>query len=334
MLMNNPFISVIIPVYQVEAYLRRCLDSVINQTLREIEIICINDASPDGSLQILEEYAAKDNRIKIITFEQNKGVSVARNTGVEMAQGKYIGFVDSDDYVDLDFYEKLYFCAKKTNADIVNTGVSQKEFNGQIKKWIDNNMQLSDKILFSKYFFAAIYKKVLLIKHQIKFPQGIIYCEDTQFSFIASFSANKVETIRDTLYHHIRRENSADSRLLDHRKIESFFSAWKNILRFYNQRLDCENDYMIVIYTFVRGVRHVLKHTEEINNDLIIQNFFEMKKFFIEEYQQAIAEDSDIQMILQGIECDRVNELRKYIYAEQDRQLFENLRNKIKNGNR
>lgn len=101
-------VSVIIPVYNTEKFLRKCLDSVCNQTLQDIEIICINDCSTDGSSEILREYAGKDNRIKLIELFENGGAAKARNIGIDIAHGEYIGFVDSDDFVDLDFYEKLY----------------------------------------------------------------------------------------------------------------------------------------------------------------------------------------------------------------------------------
>ena len=99
-----PKVSVIIPVHNTASFLRRCLDSVAGQTLQDIEIICVNDASPDEASAILHEYAMRDNRMRIIEFAENKGVSVARNTGMDAANGEYIGFVDGDDYIDLDFY--------------------------------------------------------------------------------------------------------------------------------------------------------------------------------------------------------------------------------------
>ena len=113
-----PKVSVIIPVFNTEKYLTKCLDSVCNQTLSDIEIICVDDCSTDNSLNILKEYASKDNRIKLIEFKENKGAAVARNTGIIEAKGEYVGFIDSDDYVDLDFYEKLYNIGVCENADI------------------------------------------------------------------------------------------------------------------------------------------------------------------------------------------------------------------------
>ena len=114
-----PKVSVIIPVYNVEKYLRQCLDSVVNQTLKDIEIICVNDGSTDNSLEILEEYASKDSRIKIIT-QENKGLAPARNTGIENTKGEYIFFLDSDDYLTkIEIIENLYQKALQTNADVI-----------------------------------------------------------------------------------------------------------------------------------------------------------------------------------------------------------------------
>ena len=100
------------------------MDSLINQTLEDIEIICVNDGSTDNSAEILNEYAQKDCRIKIIN-QDNAGLSAARNTGINAANGEYIGYVDSDDWIDLNFYEKLYNAAKDTDADIVVAGIKR-----------------------------------------------------------------------------------------------------------------------------------------------------------------------------------------------------------------
>jgi glycosyltransferase involved in cell wall biosynthesis len=114
-----PKISIIIPVYNSEKYLRECLDSCVNQTLRDIEIICVNDASPDNSASILTEYAQQDKRVKILTHNSNKGQGAARNTGLKTAEGEYIWFVDSDDFIVLQSGEILYALAKQYDADIV-----------------------------------------------------------------------------------------------------------------------------------------------------------------------------------------------------------------------
>ncbi|MHC6204325.1 glycosyltransferase family 2 protein [Breznakiellaceae bacterium SP9] len=114
-----PKFSLIIPVYNVERYLADCLDSCINQTFKDIEIICINDCSPDGSSKILDEYAKRDPRIKVIIHEKNRGLGGARNTGIEAAKGEYCWFIDSDDIIALDACEFLFSVIKKTQIDII-----------------------------------------------------------------------------------------------------------------------------------------------------------------------------------------------------------------------
>ena len=119
--MKTPLISVIIPVYNVEEYLERCLDSVINNTYRNLEIICVNDGSPDHCQEILERYAEKDNRIKVIV-QQNRGLSAARNTGIEAASGDYLYYLDSDDWIHKQAIELLVTVAAESNADIIVGG--------------------------------------------------------------------------------------------------------------------------------------------------------------------------------------------------------------------
>lgn len=113
--MNYPKVSIIVPVYNVEKYLSKCLNSLINQTLREIEILCVDDGSTDNSAKILENFVQKDCRVKVFS-QKNSGQSVARNVAIEHASGEYLGFVDSDDWVDLDYFEKLYSAAKNMTA--------------------------------------------------------------------------------------------------------------------------------------------------------------------------------------------------------------------------
>ncbi len=111
-------VSVIVPVFNVEIYLEECLKSLINQTLKEIEIILIDDKSSDNSGEICDRYGELDSRIRVIHNKSNIRQGLSRNKGIEIARGEFIGFVDADDYVDLDFYEKLYHSAKKNNTNI------------------------------------------------------------------------------------------------------------------------------------------------------------------------------------------------------------------------
>ena len=119
--MNEPLISVIIPVYNVEAYLERCLDSVINNTYKNLEIICVNDGSPDNCQSILEKYALQDSRIKLI-IQENRGLSAARNTAIDSTSGDYLYFLDSDDWIHRNTFSMLLQAAEKSGADVIVGG--------------------------------------------------------------------------------------------------------------------------------------------------------------------------------------------------------------------
>ena len=210
-------VSIIVPVYNVEKYLSKCLESLINQTLKEIEIVCVNDGSGDNSLDILKNFAQKDSRIKIID-KQNEGVAIARNIALEQATGDYIGFVDSDDYVDLDYFEKLYNIATKNNSDIAVASIlkHKKYFDKynvryseeQVAENIQEKIKLcGDKKHFFFYAWNKIYKTDLIKNNKIKFTEGQIY-EDVMFAMNALYFSNKVVSVPNTKYHYVERNNS------------------------------------------------------------------------------------------------------------------------------
>lgn len=210
-------VSIIVPVYNVEKYLSKCLESLINQTLKDIEIICVNDGSGDNSLDILKNFAQKDSRIKIID-KQNEGVAIARNIALEQAIGDYIGFVDSDDYIDLDYFEKLYNTATKNNSDIAVASIlkHKKYFDKynvryseeQVAENIQEKIKLcGDKKHFFFYAWNKIYKTDLIKNNKIKFSEGQIY-EDVMFAMNALYFSNKVVSVPNTKYHYVERNNS------------------------------------------------------------------------------------------------------------------------------
>ena len=166
-------VSVIIPVFNVEKFLEKCLNSVCNQTLKEIEIICINDCSSDSSLNILKNFSSKDNRIRLVNFDKNKGVAIARNTAITLATGEYIGFVDADDWIDLNFYEKLYSKAKNKDADLAigNIHIVNEQGN-YINSFVFDNIRKScfeQKLNFTQLFWLGLYKKNLIQNHDVNF---------------------------------------------------------------------------------------------------------------------------------------------------------------------
>lgn len=210
-------LSIIVPVYNVEKYLPKCLESLIKQTLKDIEIICVNDGSMDNSLTILKEFASKDSRIRIIN-NQHQGVAKTRNTGIEQSTGEYIGFVDSDDYIDIDFFEKLYNSATKSNSDIAIASILKHKnfFNIYNAKYTKEEIAITiqdkiklceDKKHFFFYAWNKIYHSGFIKENNIKFSEGQIY-EDVMFAIKALYYSNKIISVYGTKYHYIEHENS------------------------------------------------------------------------------------------------------------------------------
>lgn len=194
-------ISIIIPVYNSEKYLHRCLTSAVNQTLKNIEIICINDGSTDGSLNILKEFAANDIRIKIIT-KQNSGVAKARNTGLSVATGIYIGFIDSDDYVDNNYFEELYSYSPEYDVIRGIRVINKENRHGK-----------------NKYgcIIPSIIKNEFLKKHNLKFPINKLTGEDSTFKRWIYNHTNKIFECPDKgiYYHYMKRPGSLSNYNID-----------------------------------------------------------------------------------------------------------------------
>ena len=207
-----PKVSIIIPVYNVEKYLRQCMDSVVNQTLKDIEIICINDGSTDNSLNILEEYANQDSRIKIVNKE-NSGYGASMNVGLAAAASDYIGIVESDDFVELNMFEILYNTAKENNLDLVRCRYfeykTQENTNTLIENlWVPKNRvycPLEEKAPFwqAPAIWCNLFKKEMIEKNHIRFLEtpGASY-QDTSFAFKLYASAERFMMIEDALLHY------------------------------------------------------------------------------------------------------------------------------------
>lgn len=217
--MKNLKISVVIPVYKSEHILVRCLEHIIHNTYQNLEIIIVDDGSPDNSEKIYSEYAKKDKRIKIIK-QKNQGPACARNTGLKSASGDYIHFCDSDDFVDLDYYEKMLESANITDADIVCGNVRERGFIFPEFHDIKIATDLKDKIsLFRAYDFHVvwrfIYKRKFLQENKILFPTGMFWGEDTIFMNKALYHSRTVATARDAFYNCIDNPISLGKNIKD-----------------------------------------------------------------------------------------------------------------------
>lgn len=214
-----PKISILVPVYNVERYLRQCLDSLINQTLRDIEIICINDGSTDNSGKILAEYAKLDRRIFVIT-KSNSGYGDSMNQGLKRARGEYIGILEPDDWIEPEAYEKLYQLASWRSPEVVKANYYQ-ENAGKTRKVTEITLASTGKLLdprqdfaifrFNPAIWSAIYQRKFLEKNDIKFlpTPGASY-QDTGFSFKVWSCARKVVLTTDAFVHY-RLDNQTSS---------------------------------------------------------------------------------------------------------------------------
>ncbi len=218
---NIAKVSVIVPVYKVEQYLTRCLDSILVQTEQKWECICINDGSPDNSLKILEEYQAKDRRFRVIN-QENQGVSAARNAGIELAMSPYIMFVDSDDWLDKDAIELLLNEAENQQAELVMCGhycegdnattcevelPASSEYRG-IGSFAYNDMIFSYNSLSDVAVWGKLFKTELIKQNGIRFSVNVKISEDLEFCSCALCHSERISILNRSLYHYLRGDDS------------------------------------------------------------------------------------------------------------------------------
>lgn len=216
-----PAVSVIVPVYNPGEFLRGCLDSICGQTLSDIEVICVNDCSTDGSLAVLNEYASGDARIVVIDSKENHGAATSRNIALARARGEFLAFVDSDDTIDSDFLEKLYRRACETGADIVK---GERRFYDPVSHETSPDIPYmqkmhkkirTDKASFVNAFTTAIYKNSLIREHQVRFLDGVVIFEDSYFTIKATIHNLRTEVVDGTYYNYTRNPHSVCSKGLD-----------------------------------------------------------------------------------------------------------------------
>jgi len=303
-----PKISIIVPIYNVNLYLKECLNSLIKQTLKNIEIICVNDGSTDNSFEIIMEYM-NDNRI-IIIDKNNSGYGDSMNKGIEMSNGEYIGIVESDDFADYNMFENLYKNSNNGEIDIVRSKYKlfwkkkkKKIFNFNIMKPFYNKIfnPIENPMIFliPPSIWAGIYKKNLLIKNKIKFltTPGASY-QDTSFFFKTLFKSKKVFFLnksflnyRQTNLNSSINNNSIEKAMFINKEFSEFekylktdLNSFKKIEKFYNtkkiyiflwnlQRIDKKKDYIKIIY---QNIYKILK-----NKNNLVNKFNKKQKKFL-----------------------------------------------------
>lgn len=289
-------ISLVIPVYKVEEYLERCINSVIAQTYQNLEIILVDDGSPDKCPRICDEYAKKDNRIRVI-HKNNGGLSDARNAGIDAANGMYIGFVDSDDYIHPEMYERLWKQLNEENADIVICGIERvyhagyevqevaenaiKKYDGlqAIRNILDKNLHVVSVVAWGK-----LYKKSLF--EGIRFPKGKIH-EDEFTTYQLFYKSNKIVELSGRYYYYFQREDS----IMGVRKKKFVYDgieAYEQMGKFFLGHQEEEILYLVkyqYLYMLKDSCRKLKKSGREEDKKIVER----LDKKFRREYKESIS---------------------------------------------
>lgn len=283
----EPLISIIVPIYKVEKYVEKCIETIINQTYKNLEIILVDDGSPDNCPQICDEYAKKDSRIVVI-HQKNGGLSNARNSGLNIAKGEFIGFVDGDDYIANDMYETLYNAIIHNNAQmsicnfyIVNEKAEkmQNEIQTNIKEDVKvfNQQEAMKEMLIDKNIRGYVWTK--LFKREcfelLRFPEGRNY-EDIAISIKCFEKTEKIVYINKQKYYYLQRENS-----IDHIKSQKNLSDALEVS--YERYKYVKDNYPEIkeynVYAFIHRFLCVYKDLKDIN--LYYNMIKELKKDFL-----------------------------------------------------
>lgn len=292
----HPKISFIIPIYNVETYIKHCLESVVNQTLKEVEIILVNDGTEDNSIKNIREYIGNDSRIKLIN-KQNGGVSSARNRALDEAKGEYILFVDSDDYIENNMAEVMYNCAISNKVDIVMCGYNRidNDKKTSISPPIKSNIIYSNKEIKNIisygdnstiwYVWRNLYKREIIEKNNIRFNESVKIGEDSCFNLNTFLSSNSIISINKFLYNYRKNNNSLTQGKYNKDLGNSIISQYIEKLSIYNKYNLHEDTYKSLYLSFIThsmntminniynsNSENKIKEIKELRNGELIKN--------------------------------------------------------------
>ena len=312
---ENPKVSVIIPVYNVEKYVRECLDSIVGQTLEEIEIICVNDGSTDGSLEILKEYGARDKRITILS-QENRGISSARNHGAERASGEYFYFMDGDDILEKEALFKLYALAAEKNLDVVyfdgKSFFETEELREEKKNYItyytrtgDYSRVMTGAQMFHEMLLMDEYRSSLCIqfisaahykKENLTFAEGITG-EDNIFTFQCIMPANRVYHTKEAFFHRRVRENSIMTSAGKFEQIYGMFEGYLSVEEALRESSSGREDIEMLMEQRLRMARK-LYHNLEPEYKLCYEAMEPEKKIYfmmlVKDYEQIRQKEQEL----------------------------------------
>ena len=325
-------ISVIIPVYNVEKYLIECLDSVCNQTFRDLEIICVNDGSTDNSLNILQRYAKRDSRIKIIS-QENEGLGSARNTGLTHANGEYVCFIDSDDFLFNDSIEKMYINVQSNNSDLVifrfnlfdegqfspgGFGLDKMFGNRDYLNFTFNYKNLVKFLLNANFaVWSKLYKREFLEEYNFTFPVGIAY-EDVLFHVKTLIKADSISFVPEFLYNY--RSSNEDSIMHNNDNIWDILEVCNSVEYFlkdegYFMELRLE----FLIFKITQLVQYVLFSNSEEFFKVVCEIFESIRENEDYEFNETFNElpQTTKNIFTQVMKCNSADELIKNVKVDE-----------------
>ena len=278
-------VSVIVPVYNVEEYLARCLDSLVNQSLKDIEIIVVNDGSPDNSQKIIDNYCKKYKNIKSF-IKENGGVSDARNFGIEKAQGEYIAFVDGDDYVTNDMYQKMYDKAKLGNFDIVVCDLNYVYENGEIKR-VSSKIE-KDTVDIKKTYvnmYPCVWNKIFkreLFNTGIRFKKDVWF-EDVDFLYKIFPFIKNIGVVKEPFNQYVQREGSI-TKTFD-KRLYNYIDNWNGMVEYYKknnlyEEYKLELEYCYVRYIYATFIKQACKYNYKDYMDAVDSAISNVRKNF------------------------------------------------------
>lgn len=276
-------VSVIVPVYNVEEYLDRCIQSIVKQTYKNLEIILVDDGSPDSCPQMCDEWAERDNRIKII-HKENGGVSSARNSALDIAKGEYIAFVDSDDYAENNFISNLLNGFTNENVGISICGLfnNGKKVMPESEVIVDSAeasvmlFNIKDYPYFEGYIWNKMYKKEVIDENHLRFDNPLRMCEDTLFNFEYLKHIDNVSFVPSAEYHYCYRSDS----VMSVKPIQNDFDMVPLIDKFLNESNDEKLSDMIAVWSFKYWIKAIDDHiVSKKGMDYYINSIKKIKKY-------------------------------------------------------
>jgi len=324
-------ITIVVPFYDAEIYISDCMDSLINQTYKNIEILCINDSSSDNSLNIVEQYCAKDKRVKLIHHDRNKGPGGARNTGIEHSSGEYICFVDSDDYVSNQFVELLYDAITTNHSDISACGfwcfsgnekrpchIPYKDSTYYIKPNKENVVEITESI--DEATWLKMYNRDLLINNNIFQPDHRYY-EDVLFWLKAVYYSSKITTISKRLYYY-RQPLGSRLNPISHKHIDDRFHFIAQIENFISNKI-LKYPNTNIFKSTIDSTHYIMEHLNygsRLLNDSPTDNKHELETYYNNKLE-AFLIDCTIPTLIYAFEYSRLNNSLEKIIREDQHKL-------------